>query len=89
MDDNLRSTLRDASLRTYDVIPLTNNLGIIAWLPHTTTIKAVLFEEDAGKQVALKVRQEYEAWIGRFKSYTKVHTILSYLAIGYGAFLSG
>lgn len=73
MDDNLRSTLRDASLRTYDVIPLTNNLGIIAWLPHTTTIKAVLFEEDAGKQVALKVRQEYEAWIGRFKSYTKMY----------------
>lgn len=46
-------------------------MGIIAWLPDTTTINSVLFDE-ADKQVADKVRAEYCSWIDRFGGYTKV-----------------
>ena len=66
MDRTLQTTLRDASLKTYDVIPLSNSLGMIAWMPGTTTLQSVLYEDKEFKKAASRAKQDFNAWVSKF-----------------------
>ena len=52
---------RGLRLDTYAVTPMSSGLGVLAWLPHSTTLKSIVTARDEGAAFAA-ARKHWEEW---------------------------
>eukprot|EP00116_Pleurobrachia_bachei_P004751 sb/3465013/ len=69
--------LEQSTLVTYNVVPITTNLGVIEWLPNTVTLKSILETSTSGA-----LTKEYQKWIGKMGRSTQDLTS-AYVKNGY------
>ncbi|CAG8599054.1 11609_t:CDS:10, partial [Acaulospora colombiana] len=63
---------RKIALRTYKVVPMTGNLGIIEWIPHSDTLRRFIENELFNQNIISDSQFEHDAWVKSFHGYQKL-----------------
>lgn len=80
LQQDAHTSSRRLHLHTYQVIPMTNRVGIIEWLENTKPVKAIVEEElqqqDGSEQSILKVKaaQMHDNWIKNYAKFINTKT---------------